>query len=233
MTEAVLGFKIDSSQASTAGADLDRLAASAAKTEKAVESLEAEAARLGKAVGKAGEEARKALPPVDGLGRSFGAQDQHVKAFRAEVERLTMAYQPLARETKNYEARVSDLQRAHRMGIISAQQMTQQLDRERMAYERLKTSATTAGAAVKAANANSPRGGGQNFNSANIAAQLQDVAVTSAMGMSPLQIALQQGTQMAAVLGPMGATGAKAATASAAIALRPLLFVACPNASSF
>ena len=45
-------------------------------------------------------------------------------------------------------------------------------------------------------------------NVSNLAAQFQDIAVTSAMGMSPLQIALQQGTQISAVLGPMGAAGA-------------------------
>ncbi|PWE57666.1 hypothetical protein DEM27_00180 [Metarhizobium album] len=45
-------------------------------------------------------------------------------------------------------------------------------------------------------------------NTANLAAQFQDIGVTAAMGMSPLQIALQQGTQISAVLGPMGAAGA-------------------------
>jgi hypothetical protein len=45
-------------------------------------------------------------------------------------------------------------------------------------------------------------------NVGNLAAQFQDIGVTLAMGMSPLQIALQQGTQIAAVLGPMGAAGA-------------------------
>nr|WP_245376617.1 phage tail length tape measure family protein [Sinorhizobium fredii] len=136
-----------------------------------------------------------------------------------------MAYQPLARETKNYEARVSDLQRAHRMGIISAQQMTQQIDRERMAYERLKTSATTAGAAVKAANANA-RGGGQNFNSANTMFQFQDIAMTAAMGMDPRMIALQQGSQLAGNFAGMGIKQA-AATAVAGLTgmLNPLSLV--------
>ena len=46
------------------------------------------------------------------------------------------------------------------------------------------------------------------FNTANIAAQFQDIAITSAMGMNPLQIALQQGMQLSAVMGPMGAAGA-------------------------
>lgn len=41
------------------------------------------------------------------------------------------------------------------------------------------------------------------FNTANIAAQFQDIGVTAAMGMNPLLIALQQGTQLAAVLNSM------------------------------
>ncbi len=41
------------------------------------------------------------------------------------------------------------------------------------------------------------------FNTANIAAQFQDVGVTAAMGMNPLTIALQQGTQLSAVLNTM------------------------------
>lgn len=207
MSEAVLGFKIDSSQATGAAADLDRLAASATRLQAAADRLEAEAAGLGAALGRAGEGASKAKPAVDNLGKAFGTQDEHVRAFRMEVERLTLKYQPLAQATRQYEATVAEIGRAHKVGAISAQQMTTALDAERMAFERLKTSATTAGAAVKAANANRPAGGGS-FQTANVAAQFQDIAVTSAMGMSPLQIALQQGTQLSSVLGPMGAAGA-------------------------
>lgn len=43
----------------------------------------------------------------------------------------------------------------------------------------------------------------QRFQTANIAAQFQDIGVTAAMGMNPLQIALQQGTQLSAVLQTM------------------------------
>lgn len=62
--------------------------------------------------------------------------------------------------------------------------------------------------AMKAAQSGARSSGYQQANTANLAAQFQDIAVTSAMGMSPLQIALQQGTQISAVLGPMGAAGA-------------------------
>lgn len=41
------------------------------------------------------------------------------------------------------------------------------------------------------------------FNTANIAAQFQDIAVTAAMGMNPLTIALQQGTHVSAILNSM------------------------------
>ena len=41
------------------------------------------------------------------------------------------------------------------------------------------------------------------FNTANIAAQFQDIGVTAAMGMNPMTIALQQGTQLSAILNSM------------------------------
>ena len=57
------------------------------------------------------------------------------------------------------------------------------------------------------------------FETGNIAAQFQDVAVTAAMGMNPLTIGLQQGTQLSAVIGPMGAAGAVRALGAAFLAL--------------
>ena len=75
--------------------------------------------------------------------------------------------------------------------------------------ERLAQTLRGQGAAEKQLQANiRSMQGAARANTANIAAQFQDIAVTSAMGISPLQIALQQGTQLSAVLGPMGAAGA-------------------------
>jgi len=53
------------------------------------------------------------------------------------------------------------------------------------------------------------------FQTANLAAQLNDIGVTLASGQSPFQIALQQGTQINQVLGQQGARGAVAAMAGA------------------
>lgn len=200
MTNATLGFQIDSSQASSAAADLDKLTAAAARTQQAADKLEAEAAGLNRAMGQTAAAAGRARPDIEGLGRSFGSQDEHVRSFRMEMERLTLKYQPLAQATRSYEATIAEINRAHQLGVINAQQMQRALDAERASFERLRTSAAAAGSAVKAANSNS---GSQNFNAANAGYQFQDIAVTAAMGMNPLMIGLQQGTQLASVVSAM------------------------------
>lgn len=126
-----------------------------------------------------------------------------------ELERLRARYSPLFATINNYKTAVSDIRRAHALGAISATEMTAAISKERQA-------ALASTAAIKGRNAalaDTPTAamtgrGNQAVNTANLAAQFQDIAVTSAMGMSPLQIALQQGTQISAVLGPMGAAGA-------------------------
>uniref|UniRef100_UPI003BA1F60A phage tail length tape measure family protein n=1 Tax=Shinella sp. M31 TaxID=3368615 RepID=UPI003BA1F60A len=118
-----------------------------------------------------------------------------------ELERLRAKYSPLFATINNYKAAQADIRRAHAVGAISANEMTSALSQQRQ--EALKSIAT-----IKARNSalsDTPAmHGARGFQTANIAAQFQDIAVTSAMGMSPLQIALQQGTQLSAVLGTMG-----------------------------
>ncbi|TBC81084.1 hypothetical protein ELH30_08520 [Rhizobium ruizarguesonis] len=68
--------------------------------------------------------------------------------------------------------------------------------------------AERAGAATQrlvAANRNAPSG-----YTSNIAAQFQDIGVTAAMGMSPIQIALQQGTQLSSVFTELKRNGQSA-----------------------
>lgn len=54
---------------------------------------------------------------------------------------------------------------------------------------------------------------------ANLTAQFNDIGVMLAAGQSPLQLALQQGTQVAQVIGPMGAAGAVKALGAAFLSL--------------
>ncbi|PJR11559.1 phage tail length tape measure family protein [Sinorhizobium meliloti] len=120
-----------------------------------------------------------------------------------ELERLRARYSPLFATINNYKAAVADIKRAHAIGAISANEMTSAIQRERQAA--LASTAAIKGRNAALAASPAMRGtSGQGFQTANIAAQFQDIAVTSAMGMNPLQIALQQGTQLSSVLGTMG-----------------------------
>lgn len=82
------------------------------------------------------------------------------------------------------------------------------------------------GDANRAANAVSATGGrmdaamgAASFQTANLAAQFNDIGVMLASGQSPMILALQQGTQISQVLGPMGAAGAVNALKTAFISL--------------
>jgi hypothetical protein len=68
--------------------------------------------------------------------------------------------------------------------------------------DKLKTSTKGAGGSV-----------------ANLAAQFNDVGMMIAAGQSPMQMAIQQGTQITQVIGPMGAAGAAKALGTAFMSL--------------
>ncbi|KQY53105.1 phage tail protein [Rhizobium sp. Root491] len=111
-----------------------------------------------------------------------------------ELDRLRAKYSPLFSTISNYKSAVAEIRQAHAAGAISANEMASAIQRERQA-------ALASTAAIKGRNsalASQPKT--NSFNTANIAAQFQDIGVTAAMGMSPIQIGLQQGTQLSAVL---------------------------------
>jgi len=117
------------------------------------------------------------------------------------------------------EASTQRLAASSRAADTATGQLAQALASESAALGAIERAAGLAAAATgrvgSAANAASLSMGAGSMNVANLAAQFQDVAVTSAMAMHPLQIALQQGTQISAVLGPMGASGALKALGTA------------------
>ncbi len=120
----------------------------------------------------------------------------------AELEKLRTKYNPIFAAIKQYQASVVDIQQAHRVGAISADEMAAAIQRERKATLDSIAAIKQRNGAI--ASMRSASNGPSRYNTANIAAQFQDIAVTSAMGMSPIQIALQQGTQLSAVFNEMG-----------------------------
>jgi len=93
--------------------------------------------------------------------------------------RVRAKYSPLFATISNYKSAVAEIRQAHAAGAISANEMTAAIQRERQA-------ALASTAAIKGRNsalASQPKT--NSFNTANIAAQFQDIGVTAAMGMSP------------------------------------------------
>lgn len=74
---------------------------------------------------------------------------------------------------------------------------------------------TAAATAVKLGQANKSAAG----NMGNLVAQFNDIGLMMAAGQNPLQLALQQGTQISQVIGPMGAAGAVRALGGAFIGM--------------
>lgn len=125
-----------------------------------------------------------------------------------QLDTLRSKFNPTYAVLSRYRQTVDEIRMAHRVGALSVNEMTAALSRERQAALSAVQAIKGYNAAIAAVPTRSARPRVGAFETANLAAQFQDIAVTSAMGMSPLQIALQQGTQLSAVLGPMGAAGA-------------------------
>lgn len=151
-----------------------------------------------------------------GIGRTqdTARRAADIAAYGAGLDDLRAKFNPLFEAERNHTRTLEEIASARRVGAINAEEESAAILREKAAYDQLTASIV--------ANQNGRRAQGaviNRFNTANVAAQFQDIAVTSAMGMSPLQIALQQGTQLAAVLGEGGAAGAAKTLGSALLSL--------------
>ncbi len=165
---------------------------------------------LGNSATNASAGMQKLVAAQAGFARaSAGAADKaaDIAAYGRELDNLRARFNPLYNSIRQYKATVLEIQAAHKVGAISTAEMTAAIGRERQAtlasIEAIKgrNAAIRATPAMPASQARTASN--NTFQTANIAAQFQDIGVTAAMGMSPLQIALQQGTQLSAVIGSM------------------------------
>ncbi|ESY89018.1 hypothetical protein X739_00495 [Mesorhizobium sp. LNHC220B00] len=137
-------------------------------------------------IGSGANSARASASVFEEAGREADQMAARVAALRAELNPLAAAQERVNAELSEYSALAAK-------GAISAEELAQA---QVMARNRV------------AANQNG--GGGNAFATMNATSQFQDIAVTAAMGQSPMTIALQQGTQLGmAMQMQMGDQGAK------------------------
>jgi hypothetical protein len=136
-----------------------------------------------------------------------------IRADTAGADRANAALDKMTAGARQADAAISSLG-SHSAGGMS--KVTQAADAAAAANQRLAASAR-----------------GASLNTANIAAQFQDVGVTAAMGMNPMMIALQQGTQLSIALtdaartsgGAMKALGSAFLTVVSPVALATIAVV--------
>ncbi|GLI23492.1 hypothetical protein GGQ86_002970 [Xanthobacter flavus] len=140
---------------------------------------------------------------------SFGKIETAAQSASAAVQRTGNAMGKAANSNAALSAAVGSVEAA----LMDLAQVSGQAER---AIEGQATAATKAANAntrlTNAVNDNSAAAKVGSHHAANLAAQFQDVAVSAAGGQNPIQVALQQGTQMAMVFSNMAAEGGKSAS---------------------
>lgn len=138
---------------------------------------------------------------ISGATAEFRMSRIEAENYRATLDHLRAAYNPLFAASRRYEAELKDIAAAEKLGAITAKEAAAARTRAAQSMAPM-SGATGAGRGA--------RGGGVNpMYTANIAAQGNDIMMMAMMGQNPLQLALQQGTQVSQVLNQMG--GGKAA----------------------
>jgi hypothetical protein len=123
----------------------------------------------------------------DNMGKSIGVADAHVIAYTQNLARL-------AAQQGDANAHVIAWQQSLQGSVAPQVQLNSHVEAYRKNLASLPPALDQA----------SKSAGALQANTGNIAAQFQDIGVTAAMGMNPLIIGLQQGTQLSAVFAQSG-----------------------------
>ena len=207
---AEIGFKADTNELADAKSKLQQLVPAAGNAERAQQRLNKmmeAGARSATAAARA--DVQKANAVLSAARASDTATKEEIKAAAAAQRKAKATYDAA-------RAAQSSMQ-ASNAAAAAAKQEAAAFDQAANAKKRYQSVPNVAGGGV---NDNKPltpidqSAGGMKANVGNIAAQFQDIGVTAAMGMNPLLIALQQGTQLSAVFAQTGGNAFKTIVAA-------------------
>jgi len=127
----------------------------------------------------------------------FQTQIEYVAASEKEIRKLAASYNPVLSASLRLSEAQKDLARAVQLGVISTSQQAVILRDLQAQYTATATSSKALATEQK----------NVGYQTANVFAQLNDIGVMLAAGQNPIQLALQQGTQLNQVWASMGAQG--------------------------
>ena len=134
-----------------------------------------------------------------GSGRSAAAAAGDIAAYGKKLDDLRAKHNPLFAAERQHAANLADIRAAYNVGAIGADELAAAVDREKAAH--LAAVAALDGHS-QAHLRNTAAMARSNAQRVNLLFQLQDIAVTLAMGMNPLMVAMQQGSQISMIYGP-------------------------------
>ncbi len=192
---AEIGFSVNTGELDKAEKSLDKIKAAAGGVSGAINRLTQVVEGMSNSMMKAARsvaqmENLKAVAILESIKARNNATNAEIKAAEAVVRYTRVTSEAISRDIKR-------------------SQSLQKVAQAQMEVNKIATVATAKpslvvnnGRSVKPgqpANDQMPN----RFNTGNIAAQFQDIGVTASMGMNPLLIAMQQGTQLSAILNSM------------------------------
>lgn len=209
LAEVTAGLKQVSAEAGKTGAaaarqasELQQMAEAAGRAALSTLDLRSAATPVA-AIWRATETAAESLrTSVAGLNTSMGKQAHDFLAARQEaalyqqmLDDVRASFNPLFAASRQYEQQLERIAEAERLGAISAREAA-----------AARAQAAQAMAPASGVRPGQPAGasGISSMHTGNVAAQGFDIGVTAAMGMNPMMIGLQQGTQLVQVMQSMG-----------------------------
>lgn len=210
MTIAALGISIEGQGVAEMPGKLDRVTSSAQRLESAADRLSKGARTADGALSnlsnrsltgfnaisaRAAEQAAYMAAQVEKLSMTDIRNDD-IQAYGREMDQLRAKFNPLFAASKQYEASLDEINYAHRVGAITAQEQAAAVARLDAQYE------LAAQAANKLTTANKSMAG--SFHTTNLLFQAQDIAMMTAMGQAPMMLALQQGMQVGGIFHQIG-----------------------------
>lgn len=216
MTLAALGIDIKSAAAVAAARDLDQLTAAAGRTKREVTEA-ANAATT--SIARLGASARTVQQQIDatfGIGASsMRNRAADVAAYGAELDALRAKFNPLFAASKQYEAQLEEISKAERLGAISANEAAEARQRAAASMAPLTGQVRVLGETSHVATG----------HVGNLTAQLNDIFMMVQAGQAPMQLAIQQGSQITQAFQSMGGgalTAVKSIGAAFVAMLSPL-----------
>lgn len=191
---AELDFNIDTDPIKRATAELAKMAGSAEKVGSAVSKLESRSAKTAAALDRIHTTSTKVETSLRGANGQFIKASDNFNKNAAEIHKLRLRYDEAYASSVRYAQEVSQLNTALTQGAISPEIYGQQLLKLDQSFGKAGSQADNFGKQMGKAGA----------NTANVFAQLNDIGVMLAAGQNPIQLALQQGTQLNQVWGTMG-----------------------------